>query len=84
MVLIGAWLLVGSVFPHVQSPWPTSIGLGFPFAMAGAAGSLTDLIYSEVPSAHRDRISRKASGLGFRAGLFIYGLSLLVQLISEI
>jgi hypothetical protein len=84
MVSIGLWLLVASVLPRVQDPWPTSIGLGFPFAVAGVAGSLADLVFSESSSARRDRISRKANALGFRAGLAIYGLSLLVQLLSGI
>ena len=33
--------------------------------------------------ARRDRISRKAGVYGFRLGLSIYGLSLLVQLLSK-
>lgn len=69
MMSIGIWLLTGSVLPHVESPWPMSIGLGFPFAVAGAAGSAADLIFSDAPSVRRDRVSRKASAYGFRAGL---------------
>ncbi|HET6571332.1 MAG TPA: hypothetical protein VFG58_07585 [Solirubrobacterales bacterium] len=84
MFSIGLWLLVAQVLPRVEDPWPTSIGLGFPFAAAGVAGRLADLVFSESSPARRDRISRKAGVYGFRLGLSIYGLALLVQLLSNL
>lgn len=84
MVSIGLWLVFASVFPRVEDPWPASIGVGFPFAVAGALGSLADLVYADSSPAQQDRASRKGGVYGFRLGLLIYIASLLVQLLSEI
>jgi hypothetical protein len=81
---IDLWILVGSILPHVRDPLPDSIGLGFPFAMAGAWGVLAEVIYTDSSSAQRDQAIRKGGVYGFRFGVVIYVLSLLVQLTSEL
>jgi hypothetical protein len=72
-------LLAGITFPRVQSPWPESIGLGFPFAMAGAAGVLASMIQPEASQAERDRAIRIGNLWGFRSGAAFYILSLIFQ-----
>jgi hypothetical protein len=68
----------------VRDPWPHSIGLGFPFALAGAFGVLADLVYAEASKAQRDRVSNEAGVFGFRLGAGIYAVSLLVQVIFQL
>jgi hypothetical protein len=72
-------LLAGLALPRVQSPWPESIGLGFPFAMAGAAGVLASMIQPEASQAERDRAIRIGNLWGFRSGAAFYVLSLIFQ-----
>jgi len=72
-------LFAGLTLPRVQSPWPESIGLGFPFAMAGAAGVLASMIQPEASQADRDRAVRVGNLWGFRAGAALYILSLIFQ-----
>jgi hypothetical protein len=59
-----AAMIARVALPHVQSPWPESIGLGFPFAMAGAAGVLVSMIQPEASQADRDRAIRLGNPLG--------------------
>jgi hypothetical protein len=78
----GLELLTGSILPHVEDPWPDRIGLGFPFAVAGAFGVLAGVLYAEAPQAHRDRAVSRGGIWGFRVGAMFYVVSLLVQVAS--
>jgi hypothetical protein len=73
------WILVASVIPRVEDPWPASIGLEFPFTMAGVGTVLAGLIYAEASQSRRDRASHKGGLYGFGVGALIYALSLLNQ-----
>ena len=72
-------LLAGLTLPRVQNPWPESIGLGFPFAMAGAAGVLVSMIQPDTSQAERDRAIRVGNLWGFRLGAGFYVISLVFQ-----
>ena len=82
MFAIPLWLLAGSIFPQVEDPWPHSIGLGFPFTLAGAGAILASVISAEAPQEKRDRAMSRGGVYGFRAGIGLYALSLLVQVVS--
>jgi hypothetical protein len=73
-------LLMGLTLPRVQNPWPESIGLGFPFAMAGAAGVLASMIQTEASQTDRDRAIRIGNLWGFRLGALFYVVSLIFQI----
>jgi hypothetical protein len=75
-------VLAGLTLPRVQNPWPESIGLGFPFAMAGAAGVLASLIQAEASQAVRDRAIHVGNLWGFRLGGLFYVASLISQVVS--
>lgn len=77
-------LLLASVLPHIEDPWPDRIGLGLPIATAGAGGVLAGVIHAESPAATRDRAIGKGALFGFRAGAAVYLLSLAVQVGSSI
>jgi len=80
MAMVAVILLVGGVFPEVKDPWPSSIGLDFPFTLAGAFGALASARSSEKGGAERSREVSKAGLLGLRFGGGLYLLSLLNQL----
>jgi hypothetical protein len=84
MPAIDPWQLIGALLPHVRDPWPHSIGLGFPFTVAGAATMLAEVLYAEVPRPLRGRIAGRFRVYGFRAGVVIYLVSLLVQVVSRL
>lgn len=71
--------LTVSFFPRVEDPWPESIGLGFPFTLAGAGGILASTICANVPEGQRDRAIRWGGLAGFYFGVGIYFISLLIQ-----
>lgn len=81
--LIAQWLLLDSIFPRVEDPWPESIGIGFPFTVAGAFGVLANVIFSEAPQQQRERAIRLGGVYGFQFGAVIYVLSLIVQVASS-
>jgi hypothetical protein len=76
--------LLGSGFalPRVQNPWPENIGLGFPFAAAGAAGVLVSMVHTDASQADRDRAIRVGNLWGFRLGGLFYLVSLIFQVAS--
>jgi hypothetical protein len=63
---------------------PDSIGLGFPFVLAGAAGVLAGVLYADSPTQQRDRLVRRAGRAGFYFGVAIYVISLVAQVVFEI
>jgi hypothetical protein len=79
-----AWflLLIASLFPQVEDPWPKTIGLEFMIATTGAGGVVTSVLYAGAPEARRDRAVRRGGLIGFGLGALFYVLALLNQLIS--
>lgn len=79
MLGIAPELFVGSILPRVEDPLPDTIGLGFPFALAGAGGVLASVIYADANEDRRDRAIRSGGIAGFWVGAGIYLISLLAQ-----
>jgi uncharacterized membrane protein len=78
--LVGTWLAV--VLPHVEDPWPRSVGLGMPFTAAGVGG-----IFGNVATVGRsaEDQARSTSQWGTRffwLGMLGYILLLFNQLLS--
>ncbi len=80
MPTVDLWHLIGSILPHVRDPWPQSIGLGFPFTLAGASSMAAGVVCAELPQPQRDRIINRFGVFGFWGGVLLYAVSLLVQL----
>jgi hypothetical protein len=72
-------VMANLTLPRVDDPWPDSIGLGFPFAIGGAAGVLASLVAADTSQAERDRAIRLGNLWGFRLGAGFYLLSLIFQ-----
>jgi hypothetical protein len=75
------WL--GTVIPHAESPWPSRIGIDFPFTLAGAGGVLANYAFSEHDGTDRDRAAIRWGRYWFLAGMSIYLATLIVQLVSN-
>jgi hypothetical protein len=75
-------LLLASVLPQVEAPLPDRIGLGFPFAAAGAGGVLAGLAQIGSSTAKRERAMSWGGFVGFGAGAVVYVLALIVQVAS--
>lgn len=73
-------LLISSVFPRVEDPWPDTIGIELPFALAGAGGAVVGLLSTQTSETARNRAVRSAGLLGFRSGAVFYVLALVNQL----
>ena len=71
-----------TLFPRVENPWPDHIGLGFPFAIAGAFTLAANVMYADSPASRRERVSSKGGLVGFWIGFFLYLISLLAQVLS--
>lgn len=84
MLVAAFTLLVGAILPEVNDPWPDSIGLDFPFAMAGAWGVMADILNGDAAPDRRDRAIRRGGAYGFYLGAFVYALSLVVQVTSNL
>jgi hypothetical protein len=70
------------VLPHVEDPWPNTIGLEFPFTAAGVGGVLASVLYAEARGRERSEVINAGGLYGFWLGAFFYALSLLNQIIS--
>lgn len=79
MLLI--WQALG--FPEVEDPIPERIGLESLIALAGAGGLMGGILSFGAPPRKRERAVSLGGLLGFCAGLGIYALSLVVQVISD-
>jgi hypothetical protein len=73
--------LLASVVPEIEDPLPDRIGLGFPFATAGAGGVLAGIVHSESSAARRDRAINRGGLFGFGVGVVGYLLALAVQIL---
>lgn len=84
MVAIWLALLVGSLFPRVEDPWPDEIGLGLPVVLAGAGTALGGVVYASAPRARRERAMGRFSVWGFWIGVLPYATSLVAQVVSSL
>jgi hypothetical protein len=84
--VLSIWLvlLTGSVFPHVEDPWPDEIGVTLPITLGGALGFLAGALFANSPEARRNRAIRKGGLAGIAIGLVFYFLSLAVQVCSSL
>jgi len=73
------YLLDASIVPRVEDPWPHRIGLGFPFAVAGAFGALAGMLHAYSPSERRERAISRGGLIGFLIGAGWYTLALVIQ-----
>lgn len=75
---------VATVLPQVRDPWPETIGVDFPFTLAGAVsvGALVVAELTDRPKRVRDRWTRTGLTYGFLAGAAFYLVALLAQLLS--
>jgi hypothetical protein len=71
--------LLASFFPRVENPWPETIGLGLPVALAGAGGVLATVLFADTSQSRRDRQVRRFGLLGFYLGVASYFISLVIQ-----
>jgi hypothetical protein len=82
MLLALVPLLESALVPRVDNPWPERIGLGFPFAMAGAVGVLASLAAGDDDREARDRAIYRGGLWGFRFGAALYVVALMFQVAS--
>jgi hypothetical protein len=78
------WLLVPAVLPRVEDPWPDTIGLDLPFALATTAVVLAGVVFSLVAHEKRDRAVTLAAAWGFLLGVLFYVVALVAQLVSSL
>lgn len=83
MLAVNQLLVLASFLPRVENPWPDTIGIELPFAMAGAGGLLAGFLYAGDSRAGRDGVVRSGGLWGFRLGLLFYVLSFLNQVASS-
>jgi hypothetical protein len=65
-------LIVSAVLPRAEDPWPDTIGVDFPFSMAGAFGFIAGALFVGSSPARRDRAIRWGGLLGFLGGMLLY------------
>jgi hypothetical protein len=82
MLGVSQLLVLASFLPHVENPWPDTIGLELPFAMAGAGGLLAGALYAGDTKKGRDEAVRNGGLWGFRIGMLFYVVSFLNQVAS--
>lgn len=82
MLAVGQLLVLASLLPRVENPWPDTIGIELPFAMAGAGGVLAGFLYTGDSKAGRDGAVRRGGLWGFRLGMTFYVLSFIIQVAS--
>lgn len=74
---------INGLFPRVDDPIPETIGVGVIFSIAGAGGVLLLVVASLAgfPDERRDAWGRRGVVGGFIAGLLLYFIALVVQLL---
>jgi hypothetical protein len=78
------WLLFLGVLPRIEDPWPDTIGLDLPFALATAAVVLAGVVFTVVAHEKRDRAVTLAAAWGFLLGVVFYVIALAAQLVSAL
>lgn len=75
---------VATVLPQVRDPWPDTIGLDFPFTLAGACSVilLVTAVATDRPKRVRDQWARQGLSTGFVLGVSFYLLALGAQVFS--
>ena len=75
---------IATALPQVEDPWPETIGLDFPFTVAGAASvaSLSAAVLLDRSEKSRDRWTRNGLAGGFIGGAAVYLLALAAQVLS--
>lgn len=81
MRAIALWLLVLAVFPRVDDPWPDTIDLEFPFAMAAAGAVFAGVVCFLAGEEKRERAIKLGGLVGFSGGSAFYVISLLAQVV---
>lgn len=84
LVVTAATTVVAQVLPEIEDPWPDSIGLDFPFTVAGA-GAVLGLVVAHAQdrsSKGRDKFVRRLTVVGFAIGTAIYLVALIAQLLG--
>jgi hypothetical protein len=76
-----AVMLLVSLFPRVDDPWPETIGLELPIVMAGVGGAMASVLYTGASKVKRDEAIHYGWLWGFWLGALFYALSLLDQLL---
>jgi hypothetical protein len=84
MRAIVPWLLVLTVLPRVEDPWPDSIGVDLPIGTAAAGSVLAGLAYSLATREKRERAIKLGGLCGFCAGSALYVVSLLAQVLCSL
>jgi hypothetical protein len=72
-------LLLASISPQVEDPLPDRIGLGLPFATAGAGGVLAGIARAGASPARRDQAINRGGLIGFVGGVILYLVALIIQ-----
>jgi hypothetical protein len=82
MAVLALVLVVASVLPEAEYPWPSRIDVSFPFALAGGFGVVAGALPRQSTPAARDRAARIGSFFGFWVGSVIYAALLAVRVAS--
>ncbi len=80
--LLAAMFDFASLLPHARSPWPQSIGPGFPFTVSGAFGVLSTVSRPRGGERERAMAAHRSGVWGFRLGAFFYLVALTAQVLS--
>lgn len=85
-MLVALQALIHSVaaLPRVEDPWPESIGLGFPFSLAGVGGVLGNVLWARHPGAEQQRMTSVGGLWGFRIGALSYLALSVNQILSNV
>lgn len=75
-------LIVLSLLPEVENPWPESIGLELPAEMAGVGGVSATVLFAGASKNRREKATLYGGLWGFYLGALLYAVSLLDRIIS--
>lgn len=76
------WLV--ALIPRAESPWPETVDLSTPFALAGVGGMIGELVRPGAAPARRDLFARRWSLAGLACGFAFYGCAIAYQLLSRL
>jgi hypothetical protein len=84
MIVVDPIHILASILPHVRDPWPASIGLELPFALAGAGDVAGGALFIDAPPEERNRIAHGTAVRCFLGGSGFYLLALVNQLTLQL